>query len=142
MTYTERFVIFMFSVFGFELVERSVPTMSTVACAEYDNIGTRVVNLRHDACSVYIGRPSQWGNPFVIGSIAGTRKSVIYLYSKWIMLPENSNIRHAARIVLRGKILGCYCKPLACHGDLLAVIADSESDNDPKLRSFLARISE
>jgi len=28
---------------------------------------------------------------------------------------------------LRGKILGCYCAPLACHGDILARIANEES---------------
>jgi hypothetical protein len=26
---------------------------------------------------------------------------------------------------LKGKTLGCFCKPLACHGDVLAYIADS-----------------
>jgi hypothetical protein len=26
---------------------------------------------------------------------------------------------------LKGKILVCFCKPLACHGDVLAEIADS-----------------
>jgi len=34
----------------------------------------------------------------------------------------------AARRELRGKILGCHCKPKACHGDILAEIADSEPD--------------
>ncbi|CAG1022170.1 hypothetical protein DOJK_01483 [Patescibacteria group bacterium] len=29
---------------------------------------------------------------------------------------------------LRGKILGCHCKPLACHGDILANYLNSLDD--------------
>ena len=28
---------------------------------------------------------------------------------------------------LKGKTLGCWCKPLACHGDVLAEIADADN---------------
>jgi hypothetical protein len=30
-------------------------------------------------------------------------------------------------IELKDKILGCWCKPLACHGDVLAEIADADN---------------
>lgn len=71
---------------------------------------------------VYIGRPSKWGNPFRIGP-DGYREEVIRKYRDWIgkqpellkSLPE-----------LEGKRLGCFCKPLACHGDVLADLIEQE----------------
>ena len=30
-----------------------------------------------------------------------------------------------AKMELRGKVLGCWCSPKACHGDVLAEIANS-----------------
>jgi hypothetical protein len=29
---------------------------------------------------------------------------------------------------LKGKKLGCWCKPNACHGDVLAELADDETE--------------
>ena len=34
----------------------------------------------------------------------------------------------SARRDLRGKTLGCFCVPLQCHGYVLAMVANSESD--------------
>lgn len=78
----------------------------------------KVLNRATDSLtdnSVYIGRPSKWGNPFVIG-VDGTRSEVIekfkeYLYSS----PELMSSLHE----LVGKDLVCWCKPKACHGDVL-----------------------
>ena len=80
-----------------------------------NKILTRVVHCRKARFAIYIGRPSKWGNPFVIGR-DGTREEVILKYRVWIAkqkkllesLPE-----------LEGKILGCWCKPKPCHGDVL-----------------------
>jgi Domain of unknown function (DUF4326) len=74
--------------------------------------------------SVYIGRPSKWGNPFVIGK-HGTRTEVIekyraYILSRpWLMatLPE-----------LRGKNLVCWCAPEPCHGDVLLELVQRGAD--------------
>jgi hypothetical protein len=82
---------------------------------------TKVVHCNREPYDVYIGRPSKWGNPFEIGK-DGTRKVVIEKYQNWIInqpdlmkdLPE-----------LRGKILGCWCKPQACHGDVLVRLANN-----------------
>lgn len=74
-----------------------------------------VVNRRREEFDVHIGRPSRWGNPFVIG-IDGSRASVIAKYRRWIL----DNPALLARLPeLSGKRLGCYCKPQACHGDVL-----------------------
>ena len=55
------------------------------------------------------------GNPFVIGR-DGTREQVIEKYREWIL----SNPKLLGDIEeLRGKTLGCYCSPLACHGNIL-----------------------
>jgi hypothetical protein len=72
-------------------------------------------NWRTNPDYVYIGRGSKWGNPFKIGE-SSTRDDVIYLYKKWILCQE-SLINELFE--LDGKILVCYCKPLACHGDVL-----------------------
>lgn len=85
---------------------------------------TRVVHCKRSKHDVYIGRPSKWGNPFIIG-MDGTRVAVITKYRKWIMeqpdllkdIPE-----------LKGKTLGCWCSPYPCHGDVLAELADKESE--------------
>jgi hypothetical protein len=70
---------------------------------------------------VYIGRPSKWGNPFVIGR-DGSRDEVIAKYRTWIMQQPQLL---AALPELRGKTLACWCSPLACHGDVLAQLANS-----------------
>lgn len=76
---------------------------------------TKVVNLRKEKYNTFIGRPSKWGNPFNIGK-DGTRKEVVEKYRSWILTQQNllDDLEE-----LRGKTLGCYCKPLACHGDIL-----------------------
>jgi hypothetical protein len=75
----------------------------------------KVVHCKREKYDVYIGRPSKWGNPFTIGN-DGTREEVIKKYREYILskkslllcLPE-----------LKGKILGCWCSPKPCHGDVL-----------------------
>ena len=83
---------------------------------------TTVVNIRSDDYDVYIGRPSKWGNPFQIGR-DGTREQVINAYQHWF-LSESPELIEAAKRELPGKVLGCFCKPDACHGDVLASIVN------------------
>lgn len=80
----------------------------------------KVVHKRehHD---VYIGRPSKWGNPFIIGR-DGTREEVIAKYEVWL---KNNAELMAALPELKGKTLGCWCAPRACHGDVLLRLANS-----------------
>jgi len=81
---------------------------------------TIVVNKKHDSFDIYIGRPSIWGNPFKIG-IDGTREQVIEKYRDYIF--HNPYLMRRL-YELRGKRLGCYCKPLACHGDVLVELIE------------------
>lgn len=102
---------------------------------------TRVVNIRRDAAEVkrasaaglyvYIGRGrgSIWGNPFTFkpGTLAEfvvPKDEVLTRYEAW--LREQPHLM-AALGELRGKMLGCWCKPGPCHGDILARLADEVS---------------
>jgi len=81
---------------------------------------TKVVHCKKEEYDTYIARPSKWGNPFKIG-IDGDRKEVIEKYRNWLM--EQPELL-AALPEIKGKILGCWCKPEECHGDVLAEMAD------------------
>lgn len=82
------------------------------SCSE----STRIEGMGYDGPDrVYIGRPSKWGNPFVIGP-DGTRSEVIESYRSWIVRQEGLV---GSLEELRGKVLCCHCKPAPCHGDVL-----------------------
>ena len=91
-------------------------------------MATRVVNLREEHYDVYIGRPGRgkskeegkWGNPFEIGR-DGTREEVIAKYREYIL--NKPELLEQIPLELKGKTLGCFCKPKACHGDVLVYIA-------------------
>jgi len=90
---------------------------------------TKVVNCRREKYDVYIGRPSVFGNPFVIGK-DGDRDMVISKYEKYI--------RGRADLMalipnLKDKKLGCFCHPLKCHGDVLVKLV-GELDNEKSKR--------
>ncbi|CAM3562516.1 DUF4326 domain-containing protein [Parendozoicomonas haliclonae] len=78
-----------------------------------------VVNKKHEPYDVYIGRGSKWGNPFVIGR-DGTREEVIAKYRVWLWQEiKAERITWHDLTSLEGKRLGCFCKPLPCHGDVI-----------------------
>jgi hypothetical protein len=77
----------------------------------------------------YIGRPSDLGNPFVIGR-DGTRAEVIAKYSSWLhdKLQRDWLRTAAGRAMLellkahtagQDVRLYCYCAPEPCHGDVV-----------------------
>jgi hypothetical protein len=76
---------------------------------------TEVVNFRNEEYDLLICRPSKWGNPFQIGR-DGNRERVIKMYE--IHIRRRPDLI-AALPELAGQRLGCYCKPQACHGDVL-----------------------
>ena len=83
-------------------------------------ITTVVVHCKKDPYDVYIGRPSKWGNPFTVEKYG--RNKAIELYREWIL----SQPEILAKLgEIRGKRLGCWCKPKSCHGDILAILADA-----------------
>ena len=79
-----------------------------------------VVHCKRDAYDVYIGRPSIWGNPFEIGR-DGTREEVIAKYESYVL--DKPELMRALEN-LKGKVLGCWCAPKPCHGDVLVKLAN------------------
>jgi len=97
-----------------------------------DSAITVAVNLKRQPYDIYIGRSnsfynlsdSLWRNPFVEGR-DGTRAEVIEKYRAYLMKrPDLLKLIPT----LRGKRLGCYCKPKACHGDVLVELANADRD--------------
>jgi len=86
-------------------------------------MASRVVHCKRESYDVYIGRPSKWGNPFVIGP-DGDRPTVIKKYEEWLM---KQPALMAALPQLRDKTLGCWCSPQACHGDVLVRLATARA---------------
>jgi hypothetical protein len=92
----------------------------------------KVVHFRKDPYDVYIGRGSKWGNPFTHkdGTIAqfkvSNRKEAVEKYEEWIKTQPHlmENLQE-----LKGKTLGCWCKPQSCHGDILKKLVDSLDRN-------------
>lgn len=83
---------------------------------------TTVVHCKKSPYDIYIGRPSKWGNPFVVGQ-DGTREEVVQKYREWVVQqPELMDSLNE----LKGKTLACWCSPLPCHGDVLAELANGE----------------
>ncbi len=72
---------------------------------------TTAVHCKKDSYDVYIGRPSKWGNLFT----EGTKAENIRDYKEYVLKgPLIEDIEE-----LRGKTLGCWCRPGRCHGDVL-----------------------
>lgn len=88
----------------------------------------KVVHCKKEPYDVYIGRGSKFGNPYshLPNSAAPfpveTREDAIRLYEEWIR--SQPELMEAVKKELRGKILGCWCAPLACHGDVLIRISN------------------
>ena len=75
---------------------------------------TVVVNIKKEHFDVYIGRAGRgedgyFGNPFRMG--------------------QDSEFKHRV-LALKGKRLGCFCKPKACHGDVIADWLNKMEENE------------
>ena len=80
---------------------------------------TTVINIRSGAeYDILIGAPSIYANPFHINKSL-SRERCIKLFKKDfdIKIKKNKQFRQAV-MDLKGQRLGCYCKPLKCHGDV------------------------
>jgi len=98
-------------------------------------MATRVVHWKAEKYDIFVGRPTVWGNPYTHRDgptraeiKVATVEEAIEKYEIWIR--ERPGLLLLARQVLRGKVLGCWCKPGPCHGDVLARIAEEEDDGE------------
>jgi hypothetical protein len=101
-------------------------------------------NLREwmkDEENVYIGRAgivfidnvrfpkesSIWANPYKVGDKKGQyeREESLRLYENYIREKiKGSESMKEELLKLKGKNLGCWCKPEGCHGDILMKILE------------------
>jgi hypothetical protein len=86
---------------------------------------TVVVNIHKEPFDVYIGRRGRgqdgyFGNPFRIGH-GISREDAVERFEKYFAdrIEKDSEFRRRI-LALKGKRLGCFCKPKACHGDVIA----------------------
>lgn len=89
----------------------------------------RVVNKYKEKYDVYIGRGSKWGNSYThiknretkAEFIVDSREESIEKYKEYLL--NNKELMNSL-YELKGKILGCFCKPKSCHGDILAELVN------------------
>jgi hypothetical protein len=89
--------------------------------------------------TIYVGRPTIWVNPFIVG-VDGTREYCVFLYRSLacgfmaITTGATHTQMRAARLAmqqakreLEGKDLACWCPLNApCHADVLLEIANGD----------------
>ena len=79
----------------------------------------KIVNLHKEKYTHYIGRGSIFGNPFKIGK-DGNREEVIKDFERWVRLYDK--LKKDIYNLPKEAILGCFCKPKTCHGDIIIKI--------------------
>lgn len=100
---------------------------------------TYVSHLKKHGCDVYIGRPSEFGNPFTHISDKETKAEFV-VSSRKEAIQKYEDYLHSSGLIdkigsLKGKILGCWCvseirdgsnKNPVCHGEVIAKILNQE----------------
>ena len=99
---------------------------------------TQVINIHsNEHYDVYIGRKikwdpkyhqSKWRNPFRFDENAPdkNKESQRVLIEFRIYLSNQPELLKQIH-ELKDKTLGCWCKPLPCHGDVLAEFVDADN---------------
>lgn len=92
-----------------------------------------IVNRYRDSnFEIDIGRSSIWGNPFSHDKkskakfFVKTREEAVEKYEHWILAQPELICRLSE---LKGKVLGCYCLPLKCHGSFLCSLVNNFDEN-------------
>lgn len=102
--------------------------------------------------TVYVGRPTKWGNPFVVkeATNCGCRsagecthhgmsaESAVSLYREFMIESERSRLRPQLH-ELRGKDLACWCPVIdkngdyvPCHADVLLELANAATQEEQR----------
>ena len=92
---------------------------------------TTVVNLRtcRDSDVVRIDRTTTFGNPFMMRTEAD-RFEVIRKYRKYFYdRLRKDPVFYKKVLALKGKKLGCWCKPKPCHGDVIVEFLEGNQDD-------------
>jgi hypothetical protein len=126
-------------------LDKNKKMASTVVNVKVKYIRPKYSNLQEwiaDSKNIYIGRRgiiilekkrfpesnSIFCNPYKIGK-DGTREDVLMKYENYIRekLANSSSFCDEFK-KLKGKTLGCWCKPERCHGDILLQIINERTD--------------
>jgi hypothetical protein len=84
---------------------------------------TKVVHCKKESYDVYIGRPGRFGNPFshkentLAKFKVESRKEAIKKFKEYLLSLDKNELDIILN-ELKGKTLGCWCKPKLCHGDV------------------------
>lgn len=97
----------------------------------------RTKGWRMPESAIYVGRPTRWGNPFVIGrwirpvgqlpfQIQTAKQAVILYEMQFYPCPAVKRAVTSIQAELRGHDLACFC-PLdqPCHADVLLKLANA-----------------
>ena len=93
---------------------------------------TKVVNMYKEEYDVYIGRSGRghdgfFGNPFAMDTHM-KRDECLEYYEAYFIDRIATDAEFKRRVLeLKDKTLGCFCKPQACHGDIIAKWVDKET---------------
>ncbi len=96
---------------------------------------SRAKGWRMPADAIYVGRPTEWGNPFKVGDRANdadgvahvcfTQAEAVMAYRS--LLEYFPSLTERAQAELRGKDLACWCAlDVPCHADVLLEIANRD----------------
>lgn len=107
---------------------------------------TVVVNIRKEKCDIYIGRiknsDEHFGNPFAITpstiatSSAANLDESLNSFLQWLKGENHQEIEPHRRSWilnnisrLKGKRIGCFCRPRRCHGDVYRILLGEADKN-------------
>lgn len=94
---------------------------------------TKLVNIRKEKCDVYIGRGSIFGNPYTHLPLNKTKaqfqvesaEKAIEKYREYFYHLIETDPDFLDEVLrLKDKILGCYCAPEPCHGEIIVEFLD------------------
>lgn len=102
---------------------------------------TTVVKIRRSkgevvqGCDVYVGRRQHQGgwnledsiyhNPYAVKKYGLEESLRLYTLHLNTLIRKDPNVWIQNLLNLHGKVLGCWCKPSKCHGDILKQYADN-----------------
>lgn len=104
---------------------------------------TKAVNIYKHDFDMYIGRANAlhkdapFGNPFKLAnSTDEERTRELDKFKRYFLARIEADADFRRQVMaLKGKRLGCYCKPLACHGDIIAEWVDANVNVGVEVRN-------
>jgi Domain of unknown function (DUF4326) len=76
------------------------------------------------------GEDGYFGNPFRMGNRI-SREQAVKSFQKYFTERIEKDSEFKRRVLaLKGKRLGCFCKPKACHGDVIADWLNKMEENE------------